>query len=54
LDINQKVQNTHDTTHRPFEAYKNEGSSEDPSIPLTTEKKTILGGTWLREWSDRG
>jgi hypothetical protein len=44
VDISPKVQNIHDTTHRPYEVNKKESPSEDVSIPLRKGNKIIIGG----------
>jgi hypothetical protein len=43
LDIRQKAWNTHDTTHRPYEAQE-EGKSVDASVLLRRRNKIIMRG----------
>jgi hypothetical protein len=55
VHISSNAQNTHATTHRPYEANKKEGQSVDSSIPLRIRKKVITGDKgregpgWVRE-----
>ena len=47
MDINPKLQNTHDTIHRPYEGNhinKKAGPSVDASITLKRGNKIIMGG----------
>jgi hypothetical protein len=51
----KKVQNIQNTIHRTRKINKLKGSSEDVSIPLGREKKTITGwGKGGRELSGKG
>ena len=46
MDISHKILETHATGHRPKEANKKEGLSEDASISLRKGNKIVVGGRW--------
>jgi len=54
VDIRSKIYNTLDTSHRPYQFNKKEGSNKDNSTPLRRKNKKIMGSKAREESSGRG